>query len=60
MPRDGNWYVAFPDLIFLVLWSLKGRKVIKKEWKETKKQKTILYDKRRNMFDFCSLCAPKT
>lgn len=50
MPRDGNWYFAFPDLIFLVLWSLKGRKVIKKEWKETKKQKAILYDKRRNIF----------
>lgn len=41
---------AFPDLIFLVLWSLKRRKVVKKEWEENKKQKTILYEKRRNIF----------
>lgn len=48
--RDGNWCFAFPDLIFLVLWSSGRRKVVKKEWKENKKQKTILYEKRRNIF----------
>lgn len=48
--REGNWCFAFPDLFFLVLWSSERKKVVKKEWKENKKQKTILYEKRRNIF----------
>ena len=33
------------DFVFLVLWSLTGKEVVEEKWKESGKQKRILYER---------------